>query len=44
VQAVGICGNSEVLGPHVDRVPHPVGAGLGDGVVKDIAEPNFLEP
>ena len=43
VQAVGICGNSEVLGPHVDRVPHPVGAGLGDGVVKDVTEPNFLE-
>ena len=43
VQAVGICGNGEVLGPHVDRVAQPVGTGLGDGVVKDLAEPNLAE-
>jgi len=44
VQAVGICGNNEVLGPHVDRIAHSVRAGLREGVGKDIAEPNFLEP
>jgi hypothetical protein len=44
VQAVGICGNGEVLGSHVDRVAHPAGAGLRDGVGKDVAEPDLLEP